>query len=204
MSRNKEKAQSGLNRYYEQKLQDAGAIDLSNRPRKVQSVRTLAECERWRKVVMGEFSAKLSDINNPSLSEAEVRELNDTLNRLFREKRAWEHHIYSLGGNNHMKYDKSLGVRVGNTSYYGRAKNLPEVTTKQASEPLREETAPSLDYFGFYEREWVPKIDASLEKVREEFQQALNGREGGVYDQKDVEMWMVEVKKKELMKQLLG
>lgn len=71
-----------------------------------------------------------------SLSEFQVRDMNDQINRLMRERRAWEHRITELGGPNYrvippkamqsMNNDPIMGAH-GGYRYYGRAKDLPGV-----------------------------------------------------------------------------
>lgn len=215
MSRNKEKAQGGLNRYYEEKARASGlVVDQSSRPRRVQSVKTLAEAELWRKTIVSEISAKLSAIYDPSLSDDELRSLNDQLNTLHKEKRAWDHHIVSLGGTDHARHEKRLGHRVDGTMFYGRAKNLPEAATNQKESEAtpvdrKPDSHPTILYYGSP----GPLIDASLDTVIAEINGALGkevlpGKIGGpppdTYTQSEVEMHLVEQKKKQLMAQLLA
>jgi pre-mRNA-splicing factor ISY1 len=37
------------------------------------------------------------------LGEHKIRDLNDHINKLMREKRAWEHQIKALGGNDYLR-----------------------------------------------------------------------------------------------------
>lgn len=223
MSRNKEKAQSGLNRYYEQKIQDAGVItaDPSNRPRRVQGVKSIAEAELWRKTILGEFLAKMSAINDPSLSDLELRDINDALNKIYNEKRAWEYHILSLGGNDYIRYEQKIGIRINGKTYFGRAKQLPEARVPEkihfrpGSSNLQEQGNFSLNYYGALELSQLgPSIDASKEKIMAEINGAFGEKVfadaplGGKPDtekftQKDVEKWLVERKKRELMAKLM-
>lgn len=139
MSRNTEKAQSSLNRFLAFKNKEAGVLESnpSDRPKYVQSVTSLPQAEKWRSVVLGEISTRLTRIQDPSLGDSQIRELNDTLNKLFREKRAWEYHIKDLGGNDYINYGKGFssigkvsneaGVFLNGYRYFGRAKELPDV-----------------------------------------------------------------------------
>ncbi|OBA22095.1 hypothetical protein METBIDRAFT_39875, partial [Metschnikowia bicuspidata var. bicuspidata NRRL YB-4993] len=220
MSRNKEKSQSGLHRYYEQKIQDAGVvrIDAGNRPRKVQSVETIAEAELWRRAVMSEMLAKMAAVNDPSLGADELRAANDALNRIYAEKRAWEHHILSLGGNDYIRYEKKIGTRVRGKTYFGRAKELPEARVGEkihVGQGCSGQPGLSLAYYGVHEGAlWDKSIDASKERVRAEINGAVGEKvfasagmeaklqEGG-HSQKAVERWLVERKKRELMARLM-
>ncbi|GEQ72797.1 hypothetical protein JCM33374_g6485 [Metschnikowia sp. JCM 33374] len=212
MSRNKEKAQAGLNRYYEQKIHEAGVVtaDPSNRPRRVQSVSSIAEAELWRRTVVGEFSAQLAKINDPSLGDDEVRQLNEAVNRTYNEKRAWEYHILSLGGNDYIRYEQKLGTRVRGKTYFGRAKLLPEARAAEKVSLGASGQKPqlSLAYYGVFDTpQWSGSIDASRETVETEIRGALE-KKGDLpgdtrYTQKDVEKWLVERRKQELLAKLM-
>lgn len=157
MSRNKEKAQSALNRYQAQVSREAGVLesDPSQRPKYVQSVESLPQAEKWRQTVVTEISVNLTKINDPTLPESEIRLLNDTLNRLHREKRAWEHHIKQLGGNDYISFGSQVqGLNIKGTRYYGRARELAEV--KQTREVKEHKEKPSekplgLEYYGVFD-----------------------------------------------------
>jgi hypothetical protein len=69
-----------------------------------------------------------------SLTDYEVRDLNDTINQLFREKRHWETQIVNLGGANYKRATGTMvdaaGREVPGTrgyKYFGRAVDLPGV-----------------------------------------------------------------------------
>ena len=47
---------------------------------------------------MRELIKKVSDIQNASLGEHRIRDLNDEINSLLKEKSKWEDHIRELGG----------------------------------------------------------------------------------------------------------
>lgn len=160
MSRNKEKAQSALNRYQAQVSREAGVLesDPSQRPKYVQSVESLPQAEKWRQTVVTEISVNLTKINDPTLPESEIRLLNDTLNKLHREKRAWEYHIKKLGGNDYISYGSQVqGLNIKGTRYYGRARELAEVKqirdVKEHKEKPREKQL-GLEYYGIFDDDW--------------------------------------------------
>ncbi|ODV78325.1 Isy1-like splicing factor, partial [Suhomyces tanzawaensis NRRL Y-17324] len=140
-SRNKEKAQASLNRFHDQKAKEAGVLESNPnlRPKYVQSVDSLPQAEKWRSTIISEISTRLTWIQDPDATDAELRELNDTINKLFNEKRAWEYHIKSLGGNDYLNFGKNLsstglltnvdlsGATSRGYRYFGRAKELPDV-----------------------------------------------------------------------------
>lgn len=148
MSRNKEKAESALNRFQQEQKRQAGVLESNPnlRPKYVQKEQSLPQAEKWRSVVMNELSVMFTKIQDPLLDDDDLRELNESINKLFREQRAWEYHIKSLGGPDYIKFGKDLqstGLSDGGMSnikgfrYYGRAKELSEV--RQLLE-LRKET----------------------------------------------------------------
>ena len=93
------------------------------RPYLAELCKDLHECEMWRTQIIKDISRKVSEIQNASLSENRIRDLNDRINKLFREKRHWEKRIRDLGGKNYIKNDNiPVGYR-----YFGVAKDLPGV-----------------------------------------------------------------------------
>jgi pre-mRNA-splicing factor ISY1 len=174
MSRNKEKAQAGLNRFQALKNKEAGVLESnpSLRPKYVQSVTSLPQAEKWRSTVLSEISVKLTRISDPVTNDFVLRELNESLNKLFREKRAWEYQIKSLGGNDYINFGKDLsntgvvgsytdesGKAVTGYRYFGRAKDLPDVkpllrsssqtkTTKPTNQ--HQDLLPNL-YYGYFD-----------------------------------------------------
>lgn len=142
MSRNKEKSQSALHRFQKEQNRQAGVLETNPnlRPKYVQKEKSLPQAEKWRQVVMTEVSTKLTAIQDPLLEDQEIRELNESINKLFREQRAWEYHIKSLGGPDYIKFGKDLqstglvdpGVSgIKGFRYFGRARELPEVRQLQ-------------------------------------------------------------------------
>ncbi|CRK40184.1 hypothetical protein BN1708_016784, partial [Verticillium longisporum] len=76
---------------------------------------------------------EVSRIHETSLSDYQVRDLNDEINKLMREKYMWEVQIRNLGGPNYMRggtkmYDEAGREIPGGGKgyrYFGRAKELP-------------------------------------------------------------------------------
>ncbi|KAG8956819.1 NineTeen Complex (NTC) component [Tulasnella sp. 424] len=134
MARNEEKAQSMLYRFREAQAAELGMSRKSDRrPRVASSCKSLRECERWRGEILREISRKVSKIQDAGLTDYEVRDLNDEINKLMREKRHWENQIVALGGVNFKRSTAMLdedGKEVPGTrgyKYFGRAKELPGV-----------------------------------------------------------------------------
>ncbi|KAL2757675.1 hypothetical protein ACRALDRAFT_1068206 [Sodiomyces alcalophilus JCM 7366] len=137
MARNSEKAQSMLFRFREAQAADMGIIDAgrTRRPRMITEVDSIPVAEKWRGQVLKEISRKVTKIQDPALSDYQIRDLNDEINRLMREKHMWEVQIRNLGGPNYMRgggrvYDEDGREIPGGGKgyrYFGRAKELPGV-----------------------------------------------------------------------------
>ncbi|KAF7354349.1 hypothetical protein MVEN_01123500 [Mycena venus] len=134
MARNQEKAQSMLYRFREAQAAELGLGTRSDRrPRMASACKSLRECERWRGELLREISRKVAKIQDAGLSDYEVRDLNDEINKQMREKRHWENQIVALGGANYRRNVAMLdddGKEVPGTKgykYFGRAKELPGV-----------------------------------------------------------------------------
>ncbi|KAF4980313.1 hypothetical protein FZEAL_3630 [Fusarium zealandicum] len=137
MARNSEKAQSMLFRFREAQAADLGIIDAgrTRRPKLITEVDAIPACEKWRGQVLKEISRKMSRIQESALSDYQVRDLNDEINKLMREKHMWEVQIRNLGGPNYMRgggkvYDEQGREIPGGGKgykYFGRARELPGV-----------------------------------------------------------------------------
>ncbi|KAF4472432.1 pre-mRNA-splicing factor ISY1 [Fusarium albosuccineum] len=171
MARNSEKAQSMLFRFREAQAADLGIIDAgrTRRPKLITEVEAIPACEKWRGQVLKEISRKMSRIQDPILSDYQIRDLNDEINKLMREKHMWEVQIRNLGGPNYMRgggkiYDEQGREIPGGGKgykYFGRARELPGVkelfeaarTKGQDEKPLEErhELRRNVDaaYYGY-------------------------------------------------------
>lgn len=160
MARNQEKAQSTLYRFREAQAAELGiAPSSARRPRVANRVNNLRECEKWRGEVLREISRKVSKIQDFGLTDYEVRDVNDEINRLLREKGAWENQIVALGGANYKrgvpKMLDDAGREVPGTrgyKYFGRAKDLPgvkELLNRSVEEEAEMESFRSLKYKRF-------------------------------------------------------
>ncbi|OBZ76167.1 Pre-mRNA-splicing factor ISY1 [Grifola frondosa] len=146
MARNEEKAQSMLYRFREAQAAELGLGTRSDRrPRMASACKSLRDCERWRGEILREISRKVSKIQDAGLTDYEVRDLNDEINRLMREKRHWENQIVALGGANYRRNVAMVdedGKEVPGTKgykYFGRAKELPGVKELFQSKKTEEE-----------------------------------------------------------------
>ncbi|KAF5367140.1 hypothetical protein D9758_003877 [Tetrapyrgos nigripes] len=155
MARNEEKAQSMLYRFREAQAAELGlGTRADRRPRMASACKSLRDCERWRGEILREISRKVSKIQDAGLTDYEVRDLNDEINKLMREKRHWENQIVALGGANYRRNVSMLdddGKEVPGTKgykYFGRAKDLPGVRELfQSRKNEEEEENKTLTYY---------------------------------------------------------
>ena len=139
--RNEGKAQTMLNRWISVETQIISQ-SMGKRPKDINSINNVQICNIWRNQVIKEIAKKVGDIQNASLGETLIRELNDEINRLFEEKANWEAKIKKLGGADYKKFEpKTLdaeGYEVPNSGgyrYFGAAKNLPGVAELFVNKP---------------------------------------------------------------------
>ncbi|XP_059666121.1 uncharacterized protein LOC132311959 [Cornus florida] len=139
MARNEEKAQSMLNRFITMKNEEKKKPK-ERRPFLASECRDLAEADKWRQQIMREIGRKVAEIQNEGLGEHRLRDLNDEINKLIREKSHWERRIVELGGPNYSKQSAKMTDLEGNIvdvpnpsgrgpgyRYFGAAKKLPGV-----------------------------------------------------------------------------
>lgn len=178
------------------------------RPRMASSVSSLKDCERWRGEIVRDISRKVSKIQDGKgmccgviyerisscsrmiafflvgLTDYEIRDLNDEINKLMREKGHWERQIVTLGGANYRRARTAMlddeGREVPGTrgyKYFGRAKDLPGVkemfqrgAVVESEENARWEAFQKFrnqgaEYFGD-----VDEMDADLLKQEQEYE----------------------------------
>ena len=142
-----------LFRFRAQQAADLGIIDAgrTRRPKVITEVNSIPSCEKWRGQVLKEISRKVSKIQESSLSDFQIRDLNDEINKAMREKHMWEVQIRNLGGPNYMRggrvYDdegkeipgggkgyrsaiavhRNWSLLLIRCRYFGRARELPGV-----------------------------------------------------------------------------
>ena len=164
MARNSEKAMTALSRWRDAKLAEEG-LDRKQqrRPYLASECHDLKDSERWRLQIIKEISKKVTQIQNAGLGEFRIRDLNDEINKLLREKGHWETRIIELGGRNMRRRSRMLdneGKEVAGSrgyKYFGAARDLPGVrelfeTQEQANvKKTRAELMKDIDsiYYGF-------------------------------------------------------
>jgi len=194
MARNQEKAQAMLNRFLKAK-QEANAKVPLKRPKMASEVTNLNEAERWRQQIIRQIAKEVSIIQDGSMGEHKIRERNDYINRLLREKRHYDRQIRALGG-----ADYSLGPRVADGDgtiaigldgyyYFGAARNLPGV--RELFEKKETVDKPATRY------ELTQKIDADYYGYRDDDDGLLEKLEAAAERkeiQSAVEQWQKENK----------
>jgi len=179
MARNAEKAQAMLNRFVTAKREEF-AKPQERRPFFANEVTDLGQADRWRQQVIREISKEVSGIQDGSLGEHKIRDLNDHINKLLREKRHWERQIKLLGGPDYLNNaprlaDSDGSVAIGTDGYYyfGAARELPGVrelfekknAVAQKSNRFELYKKIDADYYGYRDED-----DGLLLKVEQEAQ----------------------------------
>lgn len=202
MARNEEKAQSMLSRY----LQTKSGASRNRRPHLAILCDDVDEAVKWRRQVVSDIRRKVAEIQNPGLGEEKTRELNDSINKLLRERKHWERRIVGLGGRWMGKRGSEQEDAVGGKEgvfenngywYFGAAKELPEAKEVLEREKKRaekkEENGEELlarlneGYFGFWddkEKGLEEMEKREEEKARKELIQEWEGNGGKGVDEK--------------------
>ena len=164
MARNSEKAMTALARWRNAKMAEEGTDKKpERRPYLATHCDNVKEAEKWRLQIIREISKKVSQIQNAGLGEFRIRDLNDEINKLLREKRHWEARIVELGGDDLKRKSRMLdreGQEVPGSrgyKYFGAARELPgvrELFENEAPAPpkkTRAELMRDIDasYYGF-------------------------------------------------------
>jgi pre-mRNA-splicing factor ISY1 len=189
MARNEEKSQSMLNRWLQlEKSGGDGAKpkEKQKRPYLAELCVDLQDAQKWRMQIIKEIGRNVMLIQNTSLEEHKIRDLNDLINKLLREKYHWERRVIELGGPDlrsgppiaEDESDVGAIKAPGNYYYFGAAKNLPGVREllKPKKQDVNRRTRYDMyqridaDYYGFRDDEdgLLQKLEAEAElKARE-------------------------------------
>lgn len=190
MARNEEKAQSMLNRFITMKNEEKRKPK-ERRPYLASECRDLADADRWRSEILREIGVKVAEIQNEGLGEHRLRDLNDEINKLLRERVHWERRISELGGPNYTRNNAKMTDLEGNIidvpnpsgrgpgyRYFGAAKKLPGVRElfEKPPEVRRRRTRYDIykridaSYYGYRDDEdgILEKLEATAEKEMRE------------------------------------
>uniref|UniRef100_A0AAA9RU81 ISY1 splicing factor homolog n=1 Tax=Bos taurus TaxID=9913 RepID=A0AAA9RU81_BOVIN len=193
MARNAEKAMTALARFRQAQLEEGKVKE--RRPFLASECTELPKAEKWRRQIIGEISKKVAQIQNAGLGEFRIRDLNDEINKLLREKGHWEVRIKELGGPDYGKVGPKMldheGKEVpGNRGYkyFGAAKDLPGVRELFEKEPLppprktRAELMKAIDfeYYGYLDEDdgVIVPLEQEYEKRRSLTRRAARTEEG--------------------------
>ena len=187
----------------------------------------LTDAERFRGQIVREITDKIAKIQNPALAEHDVRELNDAINKLQREKFHWNKRIQALGGIDYNSIERKRRIEEGDTQmhsiyrYYGVAKDLPGVKehlekeakarTKVKRADVHKNITP--DYYGWRDEEdgvLLELEEAATRKMLAHFKKQRLGNDNqakeddvdflAVTSQEEIAKIMLEEKKKALLK----
>jgi len=188
MARNEEKAQSLFNKWTTMK-ETMLTGPKQRRPFLASECDNLQEAEKWRREIIKEITKKVAEIQNAGLGEHRIRDLNDQINKLLREKGHWQRRIIELGGANYFTtepktYDAD-GHELpgsGGYKYFGAAKNLPgvrELFQAKPPEPPRRSRADMYkgidpDYYGYRDDDDGVLIDKEAEMEQKRIECAVN------------------------------
>ncbi|CAD2101119.1 pre-mRNA-splicing factor ISY1, putative [Plasmodium vinckei brucechwatti] len=200
MARNVEKGRSMLNQWLKAKeLNDKKTF--FKIPKNVNEVDDLESAVSYRKSIIKEICSKIKEIQNLSLGDQHVRELNDQINKLISIKNRWEIRIIELGGPDYQSESNALINAHGselkgnnNYKYFGAAKNLKGVKEllfkenddrkklllKRRKEKRNLDKIVNMHYFGYCDEEneillnEELKIQKKLEKTDLEIIKKIN------------------------------
>lgn len=182
MARNEEKARSMLSRYLQSQKEHKKR---ERRPYLSTLCDNVDDAEKWRNQVLGEIRRLVSDIQNIGLEDDEIREINDKINKLLRERYHWEKRIKVLGGVDYerqRKLEKQINedgvLEHKGRFYFGTARNLPEVKELIENERIRKQQAHEQD-------EEEESKDILNQRVNEEYYGDTNKNdEESIHEQK--------------------
>nr|BAN64831.1 isy1-like splicing family protein [Babesia bovis] len=187
MARNSEKANAMLNKWLRIKSGLAAHdTQLTRKPRHTSEVTDYRTAEHWRNLLVKDVMISISRIQNASLGEFAIRDLNDEINRLIGLRKRWDERVIELGGPDQRALSSAienahgaeLKIGGGGYRYFGAAKNLPgvrELFEKQEMDERRVDTYVTRaelyrkinpDYYGFRDDEdgMLSAAEAELER----------------------------------------
>merc|ERR1719397_526447 len=195
--------------------EEGAAKQKQRRPWITSECDNIQEAERWRHQVIREISKSVTAIQNAGLGEFRIRDLNDHINKLLREKKHWEDKIKELGGK-HFKGGAKMLDREGKEvpgnkgyRYFGAAKDLPGVrelfegdaptnTKRTRAELMRDVDS---HYYGFRDDDdgiLVPLEVAEEKKAIARLIAEYKGNKTGEEDMEDDEdLYIKEIKTKD-------
>lgn len=201
------------------------------RPTKLSSVKSLNEAQQWSKQIIREINEKSTRIYDPSLNEIQIEELNDELNELLEEQSRWDWYMAKvLGGKrpNKKRREEVVGGKlIDGKRYFGLALELPavqEILKKQREQELygrngkgiidtrlvpKTKSAPyygnemmesdELEELEAFERQWTSLLRSKVNVPSAETFKEVDYKVPTI---QEMETWLVEQRKKKLLKEL--
>ena len=182
MARPEEKAQNMLNKWVKMRqeadrgsLYSSGEHPLNRRPYLASLCEFLHDAEKFREDIIREIGEGIRKIQNAGMGEHAIRDLNDQINKLMREKWHWNNRIKELGGPNYNAIERrqaqaeadlqsvSRGLKgSGGYRYFGAARELPgvkELFERQAVKLAKRKRGDlykyiTPDYYGLRDEEY--------------------------------------------------
>lgn len=145
---------SMLNRWVDQKRVAQSGKELAPRASRFASEsKSIKECELARSQLIRQISTLLNQIQNAAMGEQRVRDMNDEINRLIRQKFSWEMQMRKLGGPDYTAQKLSTvdidGMEIpgqGGYKYFGAAKDLPGVRELIEEAPVKQTKKTRKDF----------------------------------------------------------
>uniref|UniRef100_A0A3Q1JEY3 Pre-mRNA-splicing factor ISY1 homolog n=1 Tax=Anabas testudineus TaxID=64144 RepID=A0A3Q1JEY3_ANATE len=197
MARNAEKAMTALARFRQAQLEEGKVKE--RRPFLASECSELPKAEKWRRQIISEISKKVAQIQNAGLGEFRIRDLNDEINKLLREKGHWERVGPKMLDHEGKEVPGNRGYK-----YFGAARDLPGVRELFEKEPApaqrktRAELMKDVDaeYYGYrdeddgvllpletqYEKQALME---AVQKWRAEKESRLSGEEKQQQEEED-------------------
>lgn len=199
MARPEEKAQNMMNKWVKMKEQGEDYDDEQRKKRRpflASHCEHLHDAEKWRRQIIREITDGIRKIQNPGLGDHAIRDLNDHINKLIREKWHWNRRIVELGGTDYNAIERKeqlaegdmqsgMGLKgSGGYRYFGAAKDLPGVKelfarhtaklTKRRRGNVRYITP---DYYGLRDEEDGVLLELEEEAARVRRRKLSNARD---------------------------
>ena len=221
MARPAEKARAMMNKWVQLRNQSSKTVSSTSRrrPHLASDCDHLADAERFRNQIVREIAQGVSKIQNPGMGEHAIRELNDEINHLMREKWHWNRRIKELGGLDYNAIERKRQIeegdlQMGGYRYFGAAKDLPGVKELLAKEEAKRNQQKPVDiqkyltpnYFGWGDEEdgVLLELEAVADKKRG-IKRAMKDDPDGDQDylqvpsREIIDMTLLEQKKKALL-----
>ena len=214
-----------LSQYDMEELYEGGMLKrYTPRPVNTKDCDSVENAKMFRFELIEEISRKVENIQDESLQEYQIREMNDKINELLKEKEEWEQRIIELGGPDYARIEPSKQSITGDLStkdgyrYFGRANELLGVKTlinaQKEFEAIQNELIDipimPVDY---YSNDLEMKLALELETEQMKSINTTAGNLFGIYPQDvlyfhslptdtELEQVLVQLKKQEILKNL--